>query len=110
GQLSYSSVLSSRTPGSPVLPYTTLFRSSTASSVTLQWSDVDLETSYLVQRSSDNTTWSPIATLAADTTTYTDTGLTEATLYYYRFIAHTAVCESPSSTVRSRVTLPNAPI
>src|SRR5204862_100663 len=88
------------TPDFPDQP-TGLTATSTVNAITLHWSDVDSETSYVVQRSSDNTTWSTLATLAADTTTYTDTGLTEATLYYYRVIANNAIGNSaPASTNR----------
>src|SRR5207237_10494758 len=84
---SYSAAVSLTTPGFPDQPTGLTSTASTANSITLQWSDVASETSYVIQRSSDNTTWSTIATLQANTIIYLDTRMTEATLYYYRVIA-----------------------
>lgn len=42
---------------------------------------------YVIERSTDNATWGVIATLTNASLTYQDTGLTDATLYYYRIRA-----------------------
>lgn len=54
--------------------------------VTLQWNDpLSNETGYVVERSSDGSSYQPIATLAANTTTYTDTGgMAAGATYWYR--------------------------
>ncbi|MBX9680343.1 MAG: fibronectin type III domain-containing protein [Gemmataceae bacterium] len=53
-----------------------------ASQIKLSWSDVSGETEYLVYRWSGSQ-WRIWQSLAADTTTFTDSGLTAATTYYY---------------------------
>jgi len=53
--------------------------------VNLSWSPRPLSGGYTLQFSTDNTNWTGIGgTIAAGTTTYTHTGRTNATLYYYR--------------------------
>ena len=54
--------------------------------VTLQWNDpLSNETGYVVERSSGGNSYQPIATLPANTTTYTDTGeLAGGATYWYR--------------------------
>ena len=64
----------------------------TRGAISLVWQDkATTETSYNVERSPDNKTWAVIATLPASSTsfsdnttrTYTDTGLTNGTTYFY---------------------------
>lgn len=55
--------------------------------IDLSWTDVANETQYELQSSTDNATWTTEATLAADTVSYPDTGLTASTTYYYRLRA-----------------------
>jgi Big-like domain-containing protein/fibronectin type III domain protein len=93
----------------PLAPTGLTATASTGNSVTLHWSDMGSEISYVIQRSNDNASWATIASTAANTTTYTDTGLTEVTLYYYRVIAHIAIADSAPSTSISRSTVLNPP-
>lgn len=58
-----------------------------ASQIDLSWTDVANESNYELQRSTDNATWSTIASPAANSTTYGNTGLTASTTYYYRLRA-----------------------
>lgn len=52
--------------------------------IDLQWSDNSSdETSFEVRRSLDNSSWTIIATLAANATSFSDSGLNADTLYYY---------------------------
>jgi hypothetical protein len=57
--------------------------------IDLTWDDVGNESSYRLERSLDGTTgWSQIGgTIAAGTTSYSDTGLSEGTTYFYRLKA-----------------------
>lgn len=54
--------------------------------IDLQWDDnAANESSYRIERSLDGVTgWNQITVVAADTTSYADTGLTATTHYYYR--------------------------
>jgi hypothetical protein len=63
-----------------------------ADQINLSWTDTATnETSYRVERSPDGSTnWTEIANLAANATTYSDTGLTCATTYHYRVRAYRA--------------------
>lgn len=55
--------------------------------IDLSWTNVANESSYLLQSSPDNSTWTTIDSPAANVTTYSNTGLTPSTLYYYRIKA-----------------------
>jgi len=81
-----------------------------ATFIELAWSDVDGELGYRVERSSDGTSgWTGIGTTGQDLTSFSDTGLASATVYYYRVVAVTSAGESPPSTVRSATTAPDGP-
>jgi hypothetical protein len=55
------------------------------SAINLAWSDLSTETSYEIQRSlTSGSGFSTIATLAANSTSFADSGLASATAYYYR--------------------------
>lgn len=58
-------------------------------------------TDYLVEYSSDNSTWSTFADGTSNSTSATVTGLTNGSLYYFRVSAVNAVNTSPSSGVVS---------
>jgi hypothetical protein len=72
----------------PVLPAATnlTFTSVSAGSMTLNWTDnATNEVGYVISRSTDNVTFTTIATTAANATSYTVTGLTGGgTTYYYK--------------------------
>ena len=80
-----------------------------ATSLELEWSDVDGELGYRIERSPDGTSWTVIGTTGEGLTSYTDTGLAPATTFYYRVVAVTSDGESPPSTVLSATTGPDGP-
>jgi len=78
--------------------------------IRLNWTDAsNNETGFKIERSLDGTTWNPAGTVAQNTTSYTDGGLTANTLYSYRVKATNAGGDSaPSNTAQAR-TNPVAP-
>lgn len=58
-------------------------------SITLSWTDnADNETGYVIEVSTDNNTFTEVARLAANTTSYQATGLALETVYYFRVYAY----------------------
>ena len=74
-----------------------------ANQVQVNWTDTSSgETGYLVQRSTDGTTWSTVATLAANTSTATITAtLNGGTNYLYRVLAVNGATNGPVSAAAS---------
>lgn len=73
--------------------------------ISLTWGDTsDNETAFELQRSTDNVTFTSLATLATNATSHTDTGLAAATAYYYRLRAVAGATPSAWSNVASAVT------
>lgn len=74
-----------------------------ASSISLAWTDnTNYETNYSVERSPNGSkSWTVIATLGANVITYTNTGLTVGTAYYYRVRAYDGTNYSAFSAVVS---------
>lgn len=69
-------------------------------SLVLSWQDTNtVESGYRIDRSTDNSAFAPIATVAANQITYTDTGLTQNTDYYYKVVAVRSSAVSPPSEV-----------
>jgi hypothetical protein len=89
-------------PGTPVLAVT----STTATTVVLSWNDAGGQTSYSLRRSttaSGNLDASfEIATLGAGVTTFTNSGLTASTTYYYQLVAVNNDAESASAVVSAQ--------
>lgn len=71
------------------------------SSILVSWDDVSDETGYRVERSPDGSgSWVDVSgNLAANATSYLNTGLSESTQYFYRVIAFNANGDSDPSTV-----------
>lgn len=83
--------------------------SPTSSSLTVNWNDnANNETNYVLERSTNGTSFSVIATLPANATSYNETGLTPNTQYYYRVKAINAT-ESSVYTSNASVTTPPVP-
>lgn len=66
-------------------PSAPTFGTVTGSSIVINWGQVAENTGYRLDRSTDGSNWSLIASnIAANTNTYTNSGLTAGVLYYYR--------------------------
>jgi large repetitive protein len=109
GNSAYATV-SATTPAFPNQPALTSATAQSATSVALAWSAMTGATGYTVQRSSNGgTTWTTAGTVGSGVTSFTDTGLTEATTYKYRLIATNAAGSSAPSAVQTVATQPAAP-
>ena len=85
-----------------------LFAAAVSSSeIQLNWFDPDQnETGFRLERSPDSASWSTVATLGANDTSYLDTtGLAPATLYYYRLVT-LIPADSQRSNVAAASTFP----
>ena len=91
-------------PSPPARPATLSATTLSSSQVKLTWSNVSGETGYSVWRSRDGKTWTQIAATAADVTTFTDTGLSARTTYYYRVQAYNSAGASSYSPVAKATT------
>ncbi|MEZ4776275.1 MAG: endonuclease [Bacteroidia bacterium] len=88
------------TSSAPSAP-TNLAISAGGTSLTLSWTDAAGETGYEVYRSTDNVNFSVFTTLSANTVSYTNTGLTAGTTYYYYLVAYNGTGSSPNSATVS---------
>ena len=108
GSSGYSNTATATTPAAGTVPAAPTSLTATAvsrSQINLAWGDVATETGYKVERSSNRTSaWAQIATTAADTPAYTNTGLPRLTTYYYRVRATNAAGDSPYSAIASATT------
>ncbi len=77
--------------------------------IDLVWSDnSDNENNFEIHSSTDGSSWSLIATLAANITSYTDNGLTPETEYFYRVQAVNNAGSSAWSNTASTTTFPQS--
>ncbi|WP_422923348.1 fibronectin type III domain-containing protein [Singulisphaera sp. PoT] len=106
----YSATASVTTPAFPNMPAIGTATPQSDTSMSLTWADVAGEDSYRIERSTNGgSTWTTAGTVSAGVTSFTDSGLTEATRYYYRVIATNAVGDSAPSVSVTNLTLPAAP-
>jgi hypothetical protein len=108
----YSNTATATTPAPPLTAPTGL--TATAASQTqvdLRWTDTtSTETGFVVERDSSSSFTAPTArTVAANATTFSDTGLAASTTYYYRVRATNATQASPNSNTASATTLTTPP-
>ena len=76
-----------------------------SSQINLSWTDGSSnESGFYVERSTDNVSFSQIASVAANATSYSSTGLTQSTLYYYRVRAYNTTGYSGYTSVASATT------
>jgi hypothetical protein len=66
--------------------------------IDLAWNDnSDNEYGFRLERSTDSVTWSTASTVAANQTSYNDTGLSPSTTYWYRVVAYNGLDANPSN-------------
>ncbi|TAL00601.1 MAG: hypothetical protein EPO07_09500, partial [Verrucomicrobia bacterium] len=115
----YDYTISTNTPGQiklivtpppppPAAPSALAATTISTSQIDLTWLDNSTnESSFLIERSQDNVNFSQVVTTGAGVTSYSDTGLSAGTTYYYRVRAGNAGGNSPYSNVASATTIPS---
>jgi PKD repeat protein len=89
----------------PTAPSALTAAAVSSSQINLQWADnAGNETEFKLERSTDGISFSEIATLGANVTSYSDTGLNGTTTYYYRVRASNASGNSAYSGTASATT------
>lgn len=104
---SWSNTASATTDDIPPASPTDLSASATsASQINLNWVDqAGNEDGYRVERSANGSTgWSTIANLGANSFSYSNTGLTASTQYFYQVVAHNAAGDSGYSNTANATT------
>jgi len=97
------------TPTPPAAPTGLVATAASDTEINLTWTDnANNESGFEIERSPDGSTWALHATVGANTTSHSDTGLTPNTTYYYRVRATNASGDSAYSNVASATTLPTA--
>lgn len=114
GASSYSNVADATTQAPPVTipqPPSALVASTVSSSqINLTWTDnAKDETGFEVERSTDGTNFAKIADVAANATSYSNTGLNSSTKYYYRIRAKNSAGSSAYSNIADATTALGAP-
>jgi hypothetical protein len=105
-----SDVVSATTSAPPLVATTLTCSSTTSDAIDLTWTDVDGETGYRIERSTDGVSdWTTIATTGQDVTAYTDAGLAAGTTYWFRVFVENEAGESSASNVAAATTAPEAP-
>jgi len=74
-------------PPAPATPATFTVTPISTAQLRLNWSDVALESYYLIERSLDGVTYSQLTLVPPDILTYSDIGLLPSTPYFYRLTA-----------------------
>jgi regulation of enolase protein 1 (concanavalin A-like superfamily) len=74
------------------------FTNVASTSITFKWSNIAGETNYRLERSTNGTDFTTLATVGADVTTYTDSTVTAVNDYYYRVVGTSPLTESISDS------------
>jgi subtilisin family serine protease/fibronectin type 3 domain-containing protein len=96
----YSDVVTVNTLPPPSAPANLVATAVSATSVKLTWTDTcSYENGFRVDRSLDGVTWTQVATLGANTTSWTNSSLTTATSYQYRVRAYQSLTNGEYSNI-----------
>jgi len=94
----------------PMEPNNVAAAAISSSQINLSWTDrSDNETGFKIERKTGSGSYSQIATVPANTTTYSNTGLSPLTTYTYRVRAYNASGDSGFSNEASATTLESTP-
>jgi len=101
----YFTLIKGVTASVPAAPSGLGASATSSSQINLSWADNSTnETGFSIERSTDGSNFSPLATAAANATSYSNTGLTASTTYYYRVFATNATGSSTASNTASATT------
>ena len=90
----------------PAAPGNLVVTAASTSQINLTWTDNSTnESGFKIERSTDGSTFTPLATTGAGTTGYSDTGLSASTTRYYRVYAYNTGGNSAASNTASATTL-----
>jgi hypothetical protein len=104
------SVTTSASPVTPIAPSGLTATPISSSQVNLSWVDNSTdETAFIIERSADGVNFSQCATTGANSTSYSDNGLSAGTAYYYRVRASNSTTQSPPSASAAATTLQAPP-
>jgi hypothetical protein len=111
GDSAYSNTATATTPAASATlaaPSELTLKVASSSRIDLTWRDNSSdETGFKIERSTNGTSFTQIATVGADVTTYSNTGLSSGTRYYYRVRAYNAGGNSAySNTANARTSKP----
>jgi hypothetical protein len=122
GNSSYSNTASATTQSGgsatiPVAPSNLTANAVSSSQITLAWQDnSNNETGFQIWRYNASAGWSQIANVGANTSSYSNAGLSSSTTYYYYVLAYNSAGNSANSNTASAttqsggsLTVPNAP-
>ena len=107
GDSAPSNVVSATTSGTAVLnpPSNLVATTVSASQINLTWVDnSNNETGFKLENSTDNVTFTQITTPVANATSYSNTGLSSGTQYFYRIRAYTSTNDSAYSNTANATT------
>ncbi|MCP4137737.1 MAG: hypothetical protein GY754_42630 [bacterium] len=106
GNSAYSNTANTTTPDVvPADPAGLTAAAVSASEITISWTDNSgNESGFRVERSPDGSAFTEITTVSADVATYTDSGLSSASTYYYRVRAYNGIGSSGYSAAASAST------
>ncbi|MBI1886074.1 MAG: S8 family serine peptidase [Chloroflexi bacterium] len=103
----YSNTASATTQPAPAAPSNLTANAASSSRINLTWTDnATNEAGFKLERSADGVSFSQIASLSANTTSYANINLKAGTTYYYRIRAYEGPNYSPYSNVASAATQP----
>lgn len=107
GPSGYSNTAFASPASPPIAPGNLTATAISSSEIDLAWSDHSSdETGFGIERSLDGSNFSLLTTVAAGTTTYSDTGLTAGQTYWYRVSAYNGSLSSGYSNTASATTEP----
>ncbi|MGE5609610.1 MAG: fibronectin type III domain-containing protein, partial [Bacillota bacterium] len=88
----------------PSAPTGLTITSLNTNTLVLNWKDVNGESGYRIEQSTDGVTFTARGTVGKNIPSYTDNSLSTGVTYYYRVIATSALGDSPESSVSNGTT------